>query len=166
MGGRSVFANVMLVFIAAILLVGFYLTVGAVDIFRQREEKLVSEVSGLRSEVTQLRETIERGGFSSLGPVGSGPTPQKQFANEDLRDPNAVEEGADWKDDLNPNSLETLTACLVEPSLRDATPGSRYQFERMGYFCVDPDSSPERLVFNRTVTLKDPWARMQKRNGG
>ena len=91
MGGRSVFANVMLFLIAAILVVGFYLTVGAVDIFRQREEKLVSEVSGLRSEVTQLREMIERGGFSSLGPVGSGPTPQEKFANEDLRDPNAVD---------------------------------------------------------------------------
>ena len=71
MGGRSVFANVMLFLIAAILVVGFSLTVGAVDIFRQREEKLVSEVSGLRSEVTRLREMIERGGLSVPGPTAS-----------------------------------------------------------------------------------------------
>jgi len=63
---------------------------------------------------------------------------------------------------LNPNSLETLDSCRVEPSLAGAPPGSRYQFERLGYFCVDPDSSDRKLVFNRTVPLRDTWARIQK----
>jgi glutaminyl-tRNA synthetase len=77
-------------------------------------------------------------------------------------DPDDVDEGADYKANLNPNSLETLTACRVEPSLATAAPGSRYQFERLGYFCVDPDSRPGRLVFNRTVTLRDTWAKIEK----
>ena len=76
--------------------------------------------------------------------------------------PTAVENGADWKSNLNPNSSETLTSCRVEPSLAGAAPGSRYQFERLGYFCVDPDSSDDALVFNRTVSLRDTWARIQK----
>ena len=72
------------------------------------------------------------------------------------------------KDDLttylNPTSLETLTSCRVEPSLAGAAPGSRYQFERLGYFCVDPsDSSGGALVFNRTVTLRDSWAKIEKK---
>ena len=65
-------------------------------------------------------------------------------------------------DDLNPNSLETLTACRVEPSLAAARPMARFQFERLGYFAADPDSTPENLIFNRTVTLKDPWAKLQQ----
>lgn len=70
---------------------------------------------------------------------------------------------SDWKSCLNPKSLETLTDCHVEPSLAKAAPGSRYQFERLGYFCVDSvDSSEEKLVFNRTVTLRDTWARIKK----
>jgi glutaminyl-tRNA synthetase len=77
-------------------------------------------------------------------------------------DPDDVEEGQTWKDNLNPNSLEMLTACKVEPSLAGAAPGTRYQFERNGYFCVDPDSTTDKLVFNRTVTLKDTWARIEK----
>ncbi len=64
---------------------------------------------------------------------------------------------------LNPNSLETLTGCFVEPSLADAKPGDKFQFERTGYFCVDLDSAPGKLVFNRTVTLKDTWAKIEKR---
>ncbi len=76
--------------------------------------------------------------------------------------PNDVPEGADFKSTLNPNSLETLTSCRVEPSLAGAAPGSRYQFERQGYFCVDPDSSAGALVFNRTVPLRDTWARIEK----
>jgi glutaminyl-tRNA synthetase len=64
---------------------------------------------------------------------------------------------------LNPQSLEVLQSCRVEPSLAGAAPGSRYQFERLGYFCVDAlASSPEALVFNRTVTLRDTWARIEK----
>ncbi|MFQ5342375.1 MAG: glutamine--tRNA ligase/YqeY domain fusion protein [Anaerolineae bacterium] len=79
-----------------------------------------------------------------------------------------VEEGEDFKSYINPNSLEVLTDCRVEPSLAGAAPGSRYQFMRQGYFCVDPDSSSGTLVFNRTVSLRDSWAkieRAQKRQG-
>jgi glutaminyl-tRNA synthetase len=76
------------------------------------------------------------------------------------------EEGRDWKSFLNPNSLERLTGCKLEPSLSDLTPGARVQFERLGYFCVDPDSAPGALVFNRTVTLKDAWAKIEARTGG
>ena len=72
-------------------------------------------------------------------------------------------EGADFKANLNPDSLETLTACRVEPSLANAAPGSRCQFERQGYFCVDSvDSCEGALVFNRTVSLRDPWAKIEK----
>jgi glutaminyl-tRNA synthetase len=78
--------------------------------------------------------------------------------------PGGEKGGADFKTSLNPNSLETLTSCRVEPSLAGAAPGSRYQFERLGYFCVDSvDSSDERLVFNRTVTLRDSWAKIEKK---
>jgi len=78
-------------------------------------------------------------------------------------DPDDVANGADFKANLNPNSLETLTSCRVEPSLAAAVPGSRYQFERQGYFCVDPvDSSDKALVFNRTVSLRDSWAKIAK----
>ncbi|MDZ7262758.1 MAG: glutamine--tRNA ligase, partial [candidate division KSB1 bacterium] len=68
------------------------------------------------------------------------------------------------KDYVNPISLEVLTSCQVEPSLAGAKPGSRYQFERQGYFCVDPDSTPEKLVFNRTVSLRDTWAKIEKKH--
>ncbi|MEW5981026.1 MAG: glutamine--tRNA ligase/YqeY domain fusion protein [Acidobacteriota bacterium] len=71
-------------------------------------------------------------------------------------------DGGDWRASLNPASLEVLPAVPVEPSLAGAKPGERYQFERLGYFCVDTDSRPGRLVFNRAVPLKDSWARMQK----
>ena len=76
--------------------------------------------------------------------------------------PDDVAEGEDFKANLNPNSLEVLADCRIEPSLAGAAPLSRYQFERLGYFCVDADSSDEKLVFNRTVTLRDQWARIQK----
>ncbi|RJQ49941.1 MAG: glutamine--tRNA ligase/YqeY domain fusion protein [Nitrospiraceae bacterium] len=78
-------------------------------------------------------------------------------------DPDDVEEGKDFKSNINPGSLETLTSCRIEPCLADAKPGSGYQFERMGYFCVDPDSTPGKTVFNRTVTLKDTWAKIEKK---
>ena len=78
-------------------------------------------------------------------------------------DPSDVPKGEDWKANLNPNSLELLTACKLEPSLASAQPGDRFQFERLGYFTVDKDSKSGALVFNRTVTLKDEWAKIQKR---
>jgi len=77
-------------------------------------------------------------------------------------DPGDDSEGLDFTAYLNPKSLEVLTACKLEPSLSGAAVGSRYQFERLGYFCVDPDSTPERLVFNRTATLRDTWAKIEK----
>ena len=73
-----------------------------------------------------------------------------------------AEEGQDFTSNLNPNSLEVLTACFVEPGLAGVAPGSQYQFERKGYFCVDPDSSGDRLVFNQTVSLRDSWAKIEK----
>ncbi len=79
------------------------------------------------------------------------------------RDSTEVEDGADYKSNLNPKSLETLTSCKVEPSLEGAAPGSRYQFERLGYFFVDTiDSTDEKPVFNRTVSLRDTWAKISK----
>ena len=74
-------------------------------------------------------------------------------------DPNDVPEGEDWKTAINPESLKTITA-YVEPELAKADVLDKFQFERMGYFCVDSDSTPEKLVFNRTVTLKDTWAKI------
>ncbi len=81
------------------------------------------------------------------------------------RDPTEVEEGKDFKDYLNPNSLEVVQGCKVEPSLKDAVPGDRYQFLRVGYFCVDPDSADGHLVFNRTVGLRDTWAKLEQSLG-
>ncbi len=77
--------------------------------------------------------------------------------------PNDVEEGQDFTANLNPNSLQILSGAKVEPSLAESTPGSRYQFERLGYFCTDLDSNPGALVFNRTIGLKDTWAKIEKR---
>jgi glutaminyl-tRNA synthetase len=65
--------------------------------------------------------------------------------------------------ELNPDSVQTLTGSLAEPSLKEAKPGERFQFLRMGYFCMDPDSQGDQLVFNRTVTLKDTWAKLAKK---
>jgi glutaminyl-tRNA synthetase len=80
--------------------------------------------------------------------------------------PNEVAEGEDFTANLNPLSLEVITNAKLEPSLAGAAVGSRYQFERLGYFCVDPDSAPGKLVFNRTVALKDTWAKVEKKQGG
>jgi glutaminyl-tRNA synthetase len=80
--------------------------------------------------------------------------------------PGDDEDDGDFTASLNPKSLEVLTECQVEPSLAGAAPGSRYQFERQGYFCVDSDTRPGALVFNRTVTLRDTWARIEKGRQG
>ncbi len=77
-------------------------------------------------------------------------------------DPDDVADGQTWLDNINPDSLR-VCRCLVEPSVVGAAPGTRYQFERVGYFCVDPDSTTEKLVFNRTVTLRDTWAKIARR---
>jgi glutaminyl-tRNA synthetase len=77
--------------------------------------------------------------------------------------PDEVGEGEDYSTYVNPKSLETLTDCRLEPGLAEANPGDKFQFERSGYFCVDPDSAPGKLVFNRTVTLKDTWAKIEQK---
>ena len=76
--------------------------------------------------------------------------------------PNSSKDGRDYKDHLNPDSLRTLTGCYLEPSLATAAAGERFQFEREGYFCVDPDHRQDRPVFNRTVTLRDSWAKIEQ----
>jgi glutaminyl-tRNA synthetase len=80
-------------------------------------------------------------------------------------DPSDVEEGKTFLDNLNPNSLEVVSSAKLEPSLAAAQPGHRFQFERVGYFCADPDSTPAKLVFNRTLALKDSWAKIEKKAG-
>jgi glutaminyl-tRNA synthetase len=78
-------------------------------------------------------------------------------------DPDDVPEGQDWRANLNPRSIEKLTGCRLEPALAGLAVEERVQFERLGYFCVDPDSKPGAPVFNRTLTLRDEWARLQKK---
>lgn len=77
--------------------------------------------------------------------------------------PDKAPEGQDWRANLNSDSLNVIADARIEPSVANAEPGTRYQFERLGYFCVDPDSISNQLVFNRTVTLRDAWANIQKR---
>ena len=84
----------------------------------------------------------------------------KLFTKED---PNQVEQGQEFTANLNPNSLEVIPNAKLEPSLANAPVEGRYQFERLGYFCVDPDSKPGHPVFNRTVALKDSWAKVEKK---
>jgi glutaminyl-tRNA synthetase len=76
-------------------------------------------------------------------------------------DPDDVEPGKTYLDNLNPDALKVVNG-LVEPGVADAAPGTRYQFERVGYFCVDRDTAPGKPVFNRTVTLRDTWAKIEK----
>lgn len=85
----------------------------------------------------------------------------KLFSNPN---PNDVPEGGSFLDNLNPNSLEVIADAKLEPSLAHAKPGAPFQFERVGYFCLDPDSTAEKLVFNRTLPLKDSWAKIEKKN--
>jgi glutaminyl-tRNA synthetase len=81
-----------------------------------------------------------------------------------VEDPDDVPEGTDWLTNLNPGSLETLTDCRIEPCLAEAKVGERFQFERMGYFCIDRDSTGNKKVFNRAVTLRDTWAKVANAN--
>ncbi len=127
-------------------------------------------------EVTELHCTYDpetRGGWSDDGRRVRGTlhwvsAPHALEAEVRLFDhfftepnPNVLTDD-DFKANLNPNSLEVLQSCRVESSLADAVPGAQYQFLRTGYFCVDPDSSDEKLVFNRAVTLRDTWAKIQR----
>ncbi|HSG69722.1 MAG TPA: glutamine--tRNA ligase, partial [Planctomycetaceae bacterium] len=79
-----------------------------------------------------------------------------------VEDPSDIPDDVDWKDNLNPDSLKVLSDCKLEPCLAEAKPGENYQFERLGYFCVDSvESTAAQPVFNRTVSLKDSWAKAQ-----
>jgi glutaminyl-tRNA synthetase len=82
-----------------------------------------------------------------------------------VENPLDVPDGEDFTANLNPDSLEVLTDCKLEPSLAEAGPGTTVQFERLGYFCVDRDSAPGRPVLNRAVTLRDTWAKIVKKGG-
>jgi glutaminyl-tRNA synthetase len=77
--------------------------------------------------------------------------------------PEDTADGEDFKTNLNPQSLKTLSDCMIEPGLKDSRPLDRFQFERLGYFCVDEETTKEKIVFNRTVTLRDTWAKIQKK---
>ncbi|MEE9531068.1 MAG: glutamine--tRNA ligase/YqeY domain fusion protein [Syntrophobacteria bacterium] len=132
-------------------------------------------------EVLELRCTYDpetRGGWSTDGRKVRGTlhwvsAPHAIDAEVRLYDhlflksnPEEVADGVDFQSNINPNSLEILKSCKLEPSLAQATPGSRYQFERLGYFSVDIDSSEKILVCNRTVTLRDTWAKIEKKMKG
>jgi glutaminyl-tRNA synthetase len=81
-------------------------------------------------------------------------------------DPERTAAGKTFLDNLNPQSLEVVRDCRLEPGLAEAAPGQRFQFERLGYFCVDDDSRAGALVFNRTVSLRDTWAKIEQKHAG
>ncbi len=139
--------------------------------------KCASVVKDASGRVTELRCTIDTATRGGDAPDGRKPqatlhwvsaahaVPAEARLYDHLfmkPDPDDVAEGADWRTNLNPKSIEVVTA-QVEGSLASAKVGERYQFERIGYFCVDPDSKPGRLVFNRTMTLKDSWAKEKQK---
>ena len=132
-------------------------------------------------EVTEIRCTYDpetRGGYAPDGRKVRGTIHWVSMAHAleaDVRvydhlftkeNPEDVAGGDSLADELNPSSLTVLTGCRVEPSVAGAPAGTRYQFERQGYYCVDPDSSDEKLVFNRTVSLRDTWAKIEKKEKG
>ncbi|MFP6723309.1 MAG: glutamine--tRNA ligase/YqeY domain fusion protein [Candidatus Poribacteria bacterium] len=138
------------------------------------ERVVKDEKTGEVLEVHCTYDPETRGGWSENGRKVKG-TLHWVSANHSLEaevrlydhlflkeNPDDVEDGDDFKSNLNPNSLEILTSCQIEPSLMDVNSGDRYQFLRQGYFCVDPDSSAEKPVFNRTASLRDTWAKIQK----
>jgi len=130
-----------------------------------------------RGEVVELRCTCDpdtRGGWSKDGRKVKGTihwisaehalTAEVRLYDNlfTVSEPENEKEGEDYKSFLNHDSLKVLKNCLVEPSLKSAVPGDRFQFERLGYFCVDDDSAPGKLIFNRSVTLRDTWAKIEK----
>jgi glutaminyl-tRNA synthetase len=137
-------------------------------------EQVIKNASGVVTEVHCSYDPATRGGWSNDGRKVKGTLHWVSAAHAlpaevrlydqlfTVENPDDVPEGTDFKVNLNPNSLVKLTACLVEPSIRGAAPGTRYQFLRQGYFCIDPDSASGKLVFNRTASLKDSWASKEK----
>jgi glutaminyl-tRNA synthetase len=140
--------------------------------------KCVDVVKDVSGEVVELRCTYDpatRGGDAPDGRKVKGTihwVSAQHAIDAEVRlydhlfakpDPDDVPEGQDYRANLNPKSLEVLTGCKLEPSLASAKIGDRLQFERLGYFCVDKDSAPGKLVFNRAVTLRDTWAKIEKK---
>ena len=130
-----------------------------------------------RGEIVELRCTCDpetRGGWSKDGRKVKGTihwVSAEHAIQAEVRlyenlftvsEPENEKDGADYKSFLNPDSLRVLKNCLVEPSLKNAAPGDSFQFERLGYFCVDNDSTPGKLIFNRSVSLRDTWAKIEK----
>ncbi len=138
--------------------------------------KCVSVVHNERGEVVEVRCTYDpatRGGNADRKVKGTIHWVSAQHAlpaevrlYDNLFMAPKPDEDEDWKALVNANSLERLTTCFVEPALANAAPGTRYQFERTGYFCVDPDSAPGHLIFNRTVSLRDTWGKIEKAEQG
>lgn len=136
--------------------------------------EVVTDAEGTITELRCVYDPASRGGSSPDGRKVKGTihwvsaahaVPAEVRLYEHLfavENPSAVKEGKTFLDNLNPHSLQVVTA-MLEPSLRDRRPGERVQFERLGYFCMDPDSTQDTPVFNRTATLKDTWAKMEKR---
>jgi glutaminyl-tRNA synthetase len=131
-------------------------------------KEVVKDASGNIVELRCTYDPATRGGDAPAG----RPSPKATLhwvsaahampADVRLYDRLFNQEKPDNDSPINPNSLEIVASCQVEPSLKSSKAGDRFQFERQGYFCVDPDSRPEKLVFNRTVTLKDTWAKIEK----
>jgi glutaminyl-tRNA synthetase len=140
-------------------------------------KSVVKDAAGNISEVHCTYDPASRGGNSPDGRkvkstihwVSAAHAIQAEIRLYDKlftkSDPGQLAEGEDFTDHLNPDSLEILLDAKLEPSLATAQVEDRYQFERVGYFCVDPDSTPAHLVFNRTLPLKDTWARIEKKSG-
>jgi len=139
-------------------------------------ENIIKNEKGEVTEVHCTYDPESRGGWTNDGRKVKGTShwvSAKHAVSAEARlyenlflqeNPYDVEEGKDYKDYINPKSLEIITGCKVEPGLKDAKPGVAYQFLRQGYFCVDSkDSTPDKLVFNRAVTLKDTWGKMQNK---
>jgi glutaminyl-tRNA synthetase len=134
--------------------------------------KCESIVKNAAGEITELRGTIDteslRGATAARRVKGTihwvsaahAVDAEVRLYDRLFTSEDPAEGGRDPLSDLNPNSLEILPHAKVEPALASADRGARFQFERQGYFCVDPDSAPGRPVFNRTVTLKDTWAKI------
>ena len=119
--------------------------------------------------IPESRSSNDTSGISVKGTIHWVSTAHALHAEVRLYDrlftvENPLGEEGDFKDTINPNSLQVITNAVVETSLKDATSESRYQFIRKGYFCLDKDATPDKPVFNRTVTLKDAWAKEVKKN--
>jgi glutaminyl-tRNA synthetase len=140
-------------------------------------QRIVKDAAGNIVEVHCTYDPASRGGNSPDGRRVKSTmhwVSARHAINSEIRlydklftkpDPSDVEEGQDVLSNLNPDSLEVLADAKLEPSLAAAKPGDQFQFERVGYFCFDPDSTPTNLVFNRTLPLKDTWAKIEKKAG-